>query len=174
MNKLQYLKVDGWWMLLHIIVIVVVCEFIYWVTVDIIYSTTMIDLGFGLIFHAMPAILALALSTLWILLFDKLSNLMRNILLVLIIAYLSVSLMGGPGYCDEEMNLSFHYSDKVVFLHSGVVVLLLLTTGYFLIFKILSKMTGPHILVATLATFIFLVDCLYFLIGYEIFYPGYW
>lgn len=155
--------------------IVVICEFIYWVTRDVVYSTRMIDLGFVLLFHAMPAILALALSTLWIRLFDQLSILIRNIILVLIIAYLIVSLMGfGPGYCDEEMNLSFHYSDTVVFVHSGVVVLLLLITGYFLVFRIFPRMKWPHILVATIATFIFLVDSLYFLIGYEIFYPGYW
>jgi len=163
--------------LLEVGILVVVCQFIFWTTLDFIFSEKLIDVGLAFLFWAMGAVMALLLTAVLVISFDRLHRIVQDMLLVLINVYIFRSLSSifftGPS-CSEEIMLSYLYSEKVANIHSCVVVVLLLITGLLLIFKVLPRMKWQDVIIVGMASFIFLVDALYYLIGYDIFYPGNW
>lgn len=158
----------NWKGLINIIILVVACEFIYWSTSDLfLFNSKALNLGLEFLYYTAAAFIALILTVFLTTQFEKITALLRELILVLINTYVVTCLFHlFTTACDEQMNLNLFYS--------GIDVLLLAVVGYLLAFKILPKVNTASILTVTIATLILLVDSIYFLIGYRFFYPGYW
>lgn len=159
----------NWKTPINIITLVVVCEFIYWSTSDLIlFNTKTLNYDLEFLYYTMPAFIALALSIVMSILYTKIPVFVRNLLFVLTNTYifLCVLILLGGEYCDIKKNLDAFYFSIVTFL--------LVTTGFILVKRIIPKMELINIITVITATIFSFIDFLFLLIGYKLFYPGNW
>jgi hypothetical protein len=159
----------NWKLPVNIITLVIVCEFIYWSTSDLIlFNTKTLNHSLEFLYYTLPAFLALALSFVMSTFHKKMSVFLHNLLFVLTNTYifLCVLILLGGEYCDIKKNL-----DAIYF---SIVTLLLVTTGFILVRRIIPKMELTSIITVIIATIFSFMDFIYLLMGYRLFYPGNW
>ena len=103
--------------ILNILILVVLCEFIYWTTMDLlIYNTKALDYGLKLLYYASASLIALVLSYSLALLFNRIPVLLRYLMFVLINTYVFFSINQLLNkYCEEIRNLNSLYSSIIIF-----------------------------------------------------------
>ena len=154
--------------ILNIIIIVVLTDLIFWTTTDLlIFNANVLNYGLKLLYYASAPIIALILSVLLTVLFDRIPVFFRYLIFVLINTYVILSIIQLISkYCEEIKNVDAFYS--------SIITLILIVTGYFVIFKIISKMKFIGIITVAISTFLAFIDFEYLLYGFRIFYPGFW
>ncbi len=154
--------------ILNILILVVLCEFICWTTVDLlIYNTKALDYGLELLYYTSAALMALVLSYSLARLFNRIPVLLRYLMFVLINTYVLVSIQQlFAKYCEEIKNLNTFYS--------SIIILILIVIGYLVIFKIIPRLKFIGIITVAISTLLAFIDFLFLLYGYRIFYPGFW
>lgn len=153
--------------ILNILILVVLCEFIYWTTLDLlIYNTKALDYGLKLLYYAPAAFIALILSFSLAQLFNKIPVLLRYLMFVLINSYVLFSINQLLSkYCEGIRNLNSFYS--------SIIMLILIIIGYLVIFKIIPRLKLIGIITVAISTLLAFIDFLFLLYGYRIFYPAY-
>lgn len=153
---------------LYIALLVVLCEFIYWTTMDwVIFNAKALEYGLGIMYYSSAPLLALVLSFAQSRLINKIPVFLNYLILMLTNCYILFTLQHLYfDYCDENKNLSP--------LYTSLDVIILIVVGYLVIFKILPKMKWRGILVVAISTVLAFIDFLFLLYGYKIFYPGFW
>ncbi len=154
--------------ILNILILVVLCEFIYCTTMDLlIFNTKAIDYGLKPLYYTSAALMALVLSYSLARLFNRIPVLLRYLMFVLINIYVLFSINQlFAKYCEEIKNLNTFYS--------SIIILILIVIGYLVIFKIIPRMKFIGIITVAISTLLAFIDFIFLLYGYRIFYPGFW
>ncbi|MCC5946617.1 MAG: hypothetical protein JJT94_16925 [Bernardetiaceae bacterium] len=163
----------NWWkMPLQVITLIFLCQFIYWITDSLYFFTrNLIINGSSLLYHLKGVTMGLVLVCIMLILFNKIPIFLQNLLFALVSIYAiqsAIQLFSNSfiGNCDETLIPTP--------LHSIIVMFLLAIVGYLVVFKILPKMRWTNIVIVVIATLIFLIDNIFFLIGFNLIYIPIW
>lgn len=150
--------------ILSIFFLVVLTELAYWTTFDfVIYNDSALNNGFTLFYYHSAGLIALILSILLSIYFQKIPAFFRNLISLLVNTYALFSINQLIlTDCDEIRNPTLVYSI--------LIILTLICTGYFLIFKITTKMNRINIYIVAISTILLFADFLFFLVGFKVFY----
>lgn len=166
MNKLQNIKLNVGRIIIESIILLLVCQATYWNLVDyVLFNVKTLDYSLGFLYHSMAGFIALTLSLFVLILYGKIPKVGINLMFILAIIYSVVSILNlYSEFCEEDKNIDF--------FHSILVISLLVLTFILLVFKVLPKMTSVDITIVIITAILFLVDSLFFLIGFKLFYLG--
>jgi hypothetical protein len=153
---------------LYIVTIVILTEFLFWTTTDIlIFNTVFLNYGLKLFYYGSASIIALILSFFLALFYNKIPVICRYLLFVLSNTYIILSIIQlSSNYCEEVKNINTFYTI--------IISSFLFFTVYFIIFKIISKMKLIGLFTVAVSTLILIIDFEYLLVGFKIFYPSFW
>lgn len=153
---------------ISVLLVVLLCEFIYWTTTDwVIFNVKALDYGVDFLYYSAGPILALGLSFTQSRFFERIPVFVNRFVLTLTNVYVLFTLLQlYADYCDENKNLSVAYTS----LNIGI----LLAVGYLIIFKIIPKMESRGYLIVAISTLLLAVDLLFLDLGFRVFYPGFW
>ncbi len=153
---------------LEVFALVVLANALYMIVMDyVLFNKKALDTNLEFLFFLAPVLVALVLTIAITFLFDRIHSFYSNLILVLINIYGFISsLMPISRYCNPDKNFDLFYG--------LIVALILIFVAFTLLKNILPKMQRKNILVVALVTIIFFFEAHFLLIGYRIFYPGFW